>query len=108
MKRPEVFFKMKEEKENGTLTQLPLLHPSSKHEPEPNCVKCLGTGWIIYPPGHFTTLRMEYQYDGHDCTFCSCTFFSKETEEFWKKECQPVIKKMINDGRTITDGITVS
>lgn len=101
MIRPDVFFKMKEEKEKGKLTQLPLLHPSSKHEPNPNCVKCLGTGWIIYPVGHFTILGMEYKYDGHDATFCSCTFFSKETEVFWNKECQPVIKKMADELRTL-------
>ena len=56
MKRPEVFFKMKSEKENGTLTQLPNLHPSSRHEPDPNCDQCMGTGWIIYPLGHFDEL----------------------------------------------------
>ena len=94
MKRPDVFTKMKAEKENGTLTQLPNLHPSSKHEADPNCTQCLGTGWVLYPLCHFTLLSMEYKYDGYDATFCSCTFFSKETNEFWNQECIPHIKKM--------------
>jgi len=81
MKRPEAFLKMKTEKENGTLTQLPNLHPSSKHEPDQKCKQCEGTGWIIYPLGHFKELRSIYQYDGHDTTFCACTFFTDDVKE---------------------------
>jgi hypothetical protein len=81
MKRPEVFLKMKTEKENGTLTQLPHLHPSSKHEPDANCKQCEGTGWLIYPLGTFKELRTTFQYDGHDTTFCACTFFTDDVKE---------------------------
>lgn len=81
MKRPEAFLKMKTEKENGTLTQLPNLHPSSKHEPDANCKQCEGTGWLIYPLGTFKELRTTFQYDGHDTTFCACTFFTDDVKE---------------------------
>lgn len=81
MKRPEVFFKMKAEKENGTLTQLPDLHPSSRHEPDPNCDQCQGTGWLIYPLNSFRVSKTTYQYDGHDTTFCACTFFTDDVKE---------------------------
>lgn len=91
MKRPEVFFKMKSEKENGTLTQLPNLHPSSRHEPNPNCNQCMGTGWIIYPLGHFDEFKTEYQYDGHDTTFCSCTFFDLEDDKIVKSAVEQTI-----------------
>lgn len=93
MKRPDVFFKMKQEKENGTLTQLPNLHPSSRHEPDPNCKQCMGTGWIIYPLGHFKVLRSKYQYDGHDTTFCDCTYFDSED----KKIVESMIRNKINE-----------
>ena len=94
MKRPDVFFKMKQEKENGTLTQLPNLHPSSLHDPDPNCKQCMGTGWIIYPIGHFKVLRSKYQYDGHDTTFCDCTFFSSEDREFVSDAISKTISKL--------------
>lgn len=81
MKRPEAFFKMKAEKENGTLKQLPNLHPSSKHEPDPNCEQCKGTGWILYPIGHFKELGSKLKYDGYDTTFCACTFFMDDVKE---------------------------
>ena len=94
MKRPDVFFKMKAEKENGTLTQLPNLHPSSLHEPDPNCKQCMGTGWIIYPLGHFKGFKTKYQYDGHDTTFCDCTFFSLDEKELVETVISKTISKL--------------
>ena len=98
MKRPEAFFKMKTEKDNGTLTQLPNLHPSSLHEPDRNCEQCQGTGWIIYPPGHFKMLESKFKYDGHDTTFCDCTYFTKEFNEI----ANSMIKKTVSKLQTAT------
>lgn len=94
MKRPEVFYKMKAEKERGTLKQIPNLHPSSKHDPDPKCKQCEGTGWLIYPLNSFKVCRTTYQYDGHDTTFCACTFFTDDVKDLAAEMISNTVDKL--------------
>lgn len=74
----DTLLELKKEIANGTLKDIPFVHPKSKHAPENKCDTCLGTGWKLIYKYKFTVLGGTYAYKDCYSFICECTFFSKQ------------------------------
>jgi hypothetical protein len=74
----DTLLELKKEIADGTLKDIPFVHPKSKHAPKDKCDTCLGTGWKLIYKYKFTELVGIYTYKDCYGFFCECTFFPKQ------------------------------
>jgi hypothetical protein len=74
----DTLLELKKEIADGTLKDIPFVHPKSKHAPDEKCDTCLGTGWKLIYKHKFTVLEGKYSYKDCFGFFCACTWFSQE------------------------------